>query len=325
MATYKGIQGYTVQKLSDDPTASEAAGQLWYNSTSGKFKVGTEGAGAWAEGGTLNTGRKQTGSAGTQGANLIFGNDPNSGVTESYDGSSWTTVNSMTTNRRGNPGLGIQTAAMAAGIDGASPSTKCETYDGTSWTEGADLNTARNQDAGTCGIEAAGLCVAGAPALTNTEEYNGTSWSSVNNLLNGRQSAAIFGVQTSAIYAGGEHPPSVLVESYDGTSWTATTALGSSRQRCMSGGATNPAGLIAGGTPDGGGALTATTEKWDGTSWTEVGDLATARQSGGGMSGGASSASTSIASGGLSSGPTASVKTEEWSEPVYTIKTVTVS
>ena len=29
MATYKGIQGYTVQKLSSDPTASEAVGQLW--------------------------------------------------------------------------------------------------------------------------------------------------------------------------------------------------------------------------------------------------------------------------------------------------------
>jgi hypothetical protein len=32
MATYKGIQGYTVQKLSSDPTAAEAVGQLWYNS-----------------------------------------------------------------------------------------------------------------------------------------------------------------------------------------------------------------------------------------------------------------------------------------------------
>jgi len=31
MATYKGIQGYSVQKLSSDPTASEAAGQLFYS------------------------------------------------------------------------------------------------------------------------------------------------------------------------------------------------------------------------------------------------------------------------------------------------------
>jgi hypothetical protein len=46
MATYKGIQGYTVQNLSSDPTASEAVGQLWYNSTSGSFKIGTQGAAA---------------------------------------------------------------------------------------------------------------------------------------------------------------------------------------------------------------------------------------------------------------------------------------
>ena len=46
MATYKGIQGYTVQKLSSDPTASEVVGQLWYNSTTGAFKIGTEAGGA---------------------------------------------------------------------------------------------------------------------------------------------------------------------------------------------------------------------------------------------------------------------------------------
>ena len=64
MATYKGIQGYTVQKLSEDPTASEVAGQLWYNSSSGKFRISTEGAGTWAAGGTVNTARKFGGGAG---------------------------------------------------------------------------------------------------------------------------------------------------------------------------------------------------------------------------------------------------------------------
>ena len=39
MATYKGIQGYSVQKLSSDPPAALSVGQLWYNSTSGKFKI----------------------------------------------------------------------------------------------------------------------------------------------------------------------------------------------------------------------------------------------------------------------------------------------
>jgi len=48
MATYKGIQGYSVQKLASDPTASEADGQLWYNSSTGKFNLAVAGAGAWA-------------------------------------------------------------------------------------------------------------------------------------------------------------------------------------------------------------------------------------------------------------------------------------
>tara|TARA_R100001086_G_scaffold143373_1_gene75489 strand:+ start:20 stop:187 length:168 start_codon:yes stop_codon:yes gene_type:complete len=40
MATYKGIQGYTVQNLASDPAASEDnEGQLWYNSTTGTFKI----------------------------------------------------------------------------------------------------------------------------------------------------------------------------------------------------------------------------------------------------------------------------------------------
>jgi len=40
MATYKGIQGYTVQSLASDPTASaNTEGQVWYNSTDGAFRI----------------------------------------------------------------------------------------------------------------------------------------------------------------------------------------------------------------------------------------------------------------------------------------------
>ncbi len=34
MATYKGIKGVKVVTKATDPTASEAAGTVWYNSTS---------------------------------------------------------------------------------------------------------------------------------------------------------------------------------------------------------------------------------------------------------------------------------------------------
>ena len=40
MSTYKEIQGYTVQTLASDPSASAATeGQIWYNSTTGLYKL----------------------------------------------------------------------------------------------------------------------------------------------------------------------------------------------------------------------------------------------------------------------------------------------
>jgi hypothetical protein len=76
MATYKGIQGYTVQSLSSDPPAAQSAGQLWYNNDSGAFKIGTQGAGAWSSGGALNTGRGQFGLTGIVTAAVAFGGSP---------------------------------------------------------------------------------------------------------------------------------------------------------------------------------------------------------------------------------------------------------
>ena len=76
MSTYKGIQGYSVQTLSTDPSpTANYVGQLWYNSDSGKFKLAIEGAGAWAAGTAFNTGRANLGVAGTTTAAVIFGGD----------------------------------------------------------------------------------------------------------------------------------------------------------------------------------------------------------------------------------------------------------
>ena len=150
MAKYKGIQGYSVQKLSDDPTASsDTEGQFWYNSSLGKFKVIAGGAGAWSSGGDLNTARSSFGSAknATLTTALIFGGDqaPPPGKhneTESYDGTTWTEVNNLTTARLGVSGAGLSTAALAIGGNQGAPVNvdgKVEEYDGTSWTEGNDM------------------------------------------------------------------------------------------------------------------------------------------------------------------------------------------
>jgi hypothetical protein len=91
MSEYKGIKGFSIQSLSADP-ADPNIGQVWYNSTSGSWKVtSVTTASSWATGNNLNTARASVAGAGTQTAGLAFGGQPPTGATEEYDGNSWTT------------------------------------------------------------------------------------------------------------------------------------------------------------------------------------------------------------------------------------------
>ena len=71
MAEYKGIKGFKVQYLDQDPVPTVAG---------------------WSSGGNLNTARGNLGSAGIQTEALAFGGyvGPPSGATEEYNGSTWT-------------------------------------------------------------------------------------------------------------------------------------------------------------------------------------------------------------------------------------------
>ena len=93
MTTYKEIQGISVQTVAGDPPAP-LEGQIWYNSSTGTFRVNkTAEVGSWSTGGNLNTRRGILAAAGTQTAALAFGGwtpFPSTHVanTESYNGSS---------------------------------------------------------------------------------------------------------------------------------------------------------------------------------------------------------------------------------------------
>ena len=146
-----------------------------------------------APGGTLGTGRFAAGSAGTQGAALMFGGNA-SGATansEEWNGSSWTEGNNMTRGTTGSQdicGAGIQTSALAMG--GTSPSfvySTTEEYDGTSWSGGGGLNTARRRAAAAASTVDAGLCFGGlaSPGSGQTaaaELYDGTSWTNTASM-----------------------------------------------------------------------------------------------------------------------------------------------
>ena len=85
----------------------------------------------------------------------------------------------------------------------------------------------------------------------------------------------------------------------------------------MGGSGTTTAGLMYGGSVPG---AVATTESYDGTSWTEIADMATAR-----YGAGAAGVTTGSAIAACGSEPARSDSTEEYADPVYSVKTVTVS
>ena len=129
MATYKGIQGFTIQNLSADPS-NPIEGQVWYNSTSNVWKVEElTTAGSWATGNNMNTARRLLGSAtsGTQTAALAFGGGwPTpviQNVTEEYNGSSWANSNNLNTARAALRGAGTSSSALAFGGDTPPPTT----------------------------------------------------------------------------------------------------------------------------------------------------------------------------------------------------------
>ena len=329
MATYKGIKGFKVQSLAADPaTTSATDGKVWYNTTGNVLKYVDAGTGAWASGGTMNNARKQFTGDGTQTAAIAMGGSVTS-YTETYNGTSWTEVNALNTPRSqmGSSSQGSTTAslAFAGSTNPGSPSSaddETELWNGTSWVEqSGDLTTPRRWPIG-AGTTTAALCAGGQTSPTATldvsEEYNGSTWTEGSDLNTGRNAASGTGTQTAAlIVAGrlGDSSSTDKTELYNGTAWTEVNACNTARNQVCTGFGLQTAALLVGGQPS-----PAFTEQWNGTSWTEVADLATGRS--GGASAGTSSLGL-VGGGEVPAGTTAT--SEEWNDPVYSIKTVTVS
>ena len=122
MAKYKSLKGQPIQVLTADPPAP-VEGQVWVVANPGTASVMKGyrlGAGTWATGGNLNTGRKHITLAGTQTAAIVAGGyitstDAVSALSEEYDGSSWAEGNDLNTARQKLAGIGTQTAGLACG------------------------------------------------------------------------------------------------------------------------------------------------------------------------------------------------------------------
>ena len=98
---------------------------------------------------------------------------PGGGITESWNGSSWTEVGDLNTARTSGGSSGTSSiSALYSGGGVPGNSAKTESWDGTSWTEVADLATARSVIREGAGTAPAGLAVGGLPGATNaTEEF----------------------------------------------------------------------------------------------------------------------------------------------------------
>ena len=342
MGTYKGIQGFSVQSLASDPAADgTATGQLWYNSASNVWKVGTEvTAGAWATATVYPLGIRETlGSSGTQTAALGYmgysGDPPAPGyINESYeyDGTSWAGAVSMNRNTGAYlQGFGSQTAAASGGFYtnvGATVLNTCEEYNGVGWTTVNNCVNALGLRTGsgtqTAGLEGGGTAVNPTPPVGNTETYDGTTWTEVNDLNTPRRQAGQHNGTSTACFCIGGSPGvpdashTVFVEQWNGTSWSETTDVNTSRTSAGASGTTALALYYGGQTGPSTGV--AVTESWNGTSWTEVGDMSVARGRGG--SGGTTNTSAIYFAGGVGAFLD---NVEEWNSPFYGLETVTTS
>jgi len=342
MSEYKGIKGFQVQTREQDPSPTEAqTGDFYYNSSTGQFKqINTGGApiGSWSSGGSLNTSRKALTSAshGSATSGLVFGGvvTAATGVTEKYDGSSWTESGDLNTVRSRTSGAGTQTSAIAAG-GYAPPGTQdyAEEFNGSSWTEIAEANSARYAGYG-WGVNAeAVVIVAGSTSGPGspfgesglTEQWNGSAWTETGDLNTARIYLGGFGgTYTSGTVAGGSTASGNDVgnaETFDGSSWTEVSDLNTTRTQMAGYGTDSDNGYVVGGYNYGPNAGSANTESWNGSSWTEVADLSTARWdlSGGGGPG------SSIAVGGQPASSPHTNATEEWTAADFQIKSVTMS
>ena len=127
MTTYKEIVGGKIKKVTDpsDPTpAANYEGEMWYNSTIGNLKVAGKVASAWSSGGGNPSSSPATGGIvgfGAQTAAVLAGGTGTApspvltnavSVVQEYNGSSWTTVNSMSQVRTVFGGTGPQTSSV---------------------------------------------------------------------------------------------------------------------------------------------------------------------------------------------------------------------
>jgi len=223
------------------PNAYQSAVEQ-YNGSSWTTKTGTPTSlGFRASGGTVTAG-------------IVMGGHDGSSPTQciTWNGTSWTIVNSINTPGYGSFGNGSQSSAflVGSGEPPLRPNTQTETWNGTSWTiSPAALNTGRGNGTGT-GPSSDGLAIGGGG--TQTEKWSGSTWTTTGALTESKTRAGGSGgsaPSNSVLVASNSTPtPNTNAQTFNGTSWTNTTSLSTGRTSGPGGGGSSSNnGLISGG------------------------------------------------------------------------------
>ena len=311
MATYREIKGLKVPYLDADlPSASASTeeGGVWYNSITGKLRAFVA-FDTWATSAPISTARNVLAGGGIQTASFIAGGSTGSisALTEEYNGSAWTTIQSTPTILNDYGQWGTTTSAIATGGYTTTYIANTIAYNGSSWSDLPSSADAPSSQAYRCavnGTSTSGLaCGNGPVSLTATLEwttasplsvaqegqvwYNTTStvlkgfaavgsgvWASGNAPSASRYGTGSAGTSTAGLqFAGYSNDTTAIAlntETYDGTTWTEVGDLGTQRYG-ITGCGTTTAGLVFGGQGPPPGMQDAT-ESYNGTSWTSVND-----------------------------------------------------
>lgn len=341
MTTYKEIRGKLIKKVTADPTpASDLSayeGEIWYNSTIGALKVAEPIASVWST--AANSSSPATGGMvgfGTQSAAVLAGGtipvpapaniDPIVTVQE-YDGTSWSSANSMSQKRSVFGAAGPQTAsAVYGGRISGNPATytaDTEEYDGTNWTGGGAMGATRYY-MGAAGTQTAAFAIGGLQggptSKTDTQIYNGSSWTAAPDLPTGIHAGRGSGTTGATLVASAAPPaPKTISMEYNGSSWSTGNPTNADKayRGCSSLG-TQSSSLLWGGEP-----FSGATEFYDGTNWsTEGATLGLARAA----TGGGGTGTTGLAISGESpAGTPANNATEEFTASFIGARTITSS
>ena len=274
--------------------------------------------GAWAAAPSLNTTRANVGRSGiapTQNAAMCVSGYPGPPSTidvknvEEFDGSSWTEIADVNSQRYGGMCAGTTTAGLFFGgnsdvTPGTKPLPLSEEWNGTSWTEGGNMNDG-NESGGALGTQTAALQAGGSlnpyPNYTNTsEEYNGASWTNVPATIFAAVSGVTgVGTQTAGlIFCGNQTPPPgtnfATAQTYNGTAYTTVNSCVETGNKLVGGG-TQTAAFGAGGGP----GAKSRVQHYDGTTWSTAPSLGTGRSA---SSGGAPQAAGIYFAGNPGSG-----------------------